>query len=212
MIASIAHPELMNIVDEKTEKTFFGGFQDWYESEWHRMAGCGPTCAANILTYLAFTRPELKALYGYETMRLADFSQHMEQEYQFVTPGNMGLNKLEMFTEGVVRFAESRGIPLTPHAFDVPGNMTHSRRHVSELAEFVQAGLASDCPIGFLNLTKGKVKNIQGWHWITITKAEIADNALVACASDEGKEICFDLRLWYHSTRMRGALAYFTKE
>jgi hypothetical protein len=63
-----------------------------------------------------------------------------------------------------------------------------------------------------LNLTKGKVKNIQGWHWITVFKADMDDNTLVTCASDEGNEICFDLRLWYLSTRMRGGLAYFTQE
>jgi hypothetical protein len=74
----------------------------------------------------------------------------------------------------------------------------------------VRVGLASDCPIAFLNLTKGRVKNIQGWHWITITSADMSDTHLSAYASDEGKQICFDLRLWYLSTRMRGGLIYFT--
>ncbi len=210
MTASILRPEHLIIADEKTDKTFLGGFQEWYANEWHRMAGCGPTCAANVLAYLAFTRPALRELYGYETMNLSDFTQHMEEVYRFVTPGNMGLNKVEMFTEGVVEFAKSRGITLAPHVFDAPGNMTRNRAPVNELAAFVKAGLESDCPIGFLNLTKGKVKNIQGWHWITITRADIDENCLITCASDEGKEICFDLRLWYLSTRMRGGLAYFT--
>ena len=212
MTASILHPEHLNIPDESTGKAYFGGFQEWYASEWNRMAGCGPTCAANVLTYLAFTRPALRSLYGYETMGLSDFKQHMEEVYRFVTPGNMGLNKVEMFTEGIERFAGSRGITLTSHVFDVPSNMTRNRPPVPELTAFVKAGLDSDCPIGFLNLTKGKVKNIQGWHWITITKADMDDNNLITCASDEGKEICFDLRLWYLSTRMRGGLAYFTQE
>jgi hypothetical protein len=212
MTAEILRPELLTITDEKTDKAFFGGFQEWYKSEWHRNAGCGPTCAANVLAYLALTRPELRSLYAYETMSLSNFAQHMEEIYRFVTPGNMGLNKAEMFTEGVVQYAKSRGISLTPYLFDVPGNMARNRAPVSELAAFVKAGLESDCPIGFLNLTKGKVKNIQGWHWITVFKADIDDNNLITCASDEGKEICFDLRLWYLSTRMRGGLAYFTQE
>ncbi len=210
MTASILHPEFLNIADEKTGNTFFGGFQEWYENEWHRMAGCGPTCAANVLSYLAKTRPELTSLYAYEAMSLTDFVKHMDDAYRFVTPGNMGLNKVEMFTEGIVQFAKSRGITLTPHVFDAPGNMARNRAPVHDLASFVKAGLEADCPIGFLNLTKGKVKNIQGWHWITITRADIDDNTLFTCASDEGKEICFDLRLWYLSTRMRGGLAYFT--
>ncbi len=210
MTASILRPGLLTIADEKAGKAFFGGFQEWYADEWHRMAGCGPTCAANVLAYLAFTRPELRSLYGYETMGLADFTRHMEEVYRFVTPGRMGLNKVEMFTHGVDGFAKSRGVALTPHVFDVPGNMAKDRAPVSGLAAFVKAGLEADCPIGFLNLTKGKVKNIQGWHWITVTRAEMDDNSLATCASDEGKEICFDLRLWYLSTRMRGGLVYFT--
>jgi hypothetical protein len=210
MTAAILHPELMTITDEKTGNTFFGGFQEWYGSEWRRNAGCGPTCAANLLAYLAFTHPECRALYAYETMSLSHFTQHMEEVYNFVTPGGMGLNKAEMFTEGVVQFAKSRGVALTAHLFDVPGNMARDRAPVTELAAFVKEGLESGCPIGFLNLTKGKVKNIQGWHWITVFKADMDDSTLITCASDEGKEICFDLRLWYLSTRMRGGLAYFT--
>jgi len=210
MNVSILHPELLTITDEKTGKAFFGGFQEWYANEWHSMAGCGPTCAANLLSYLAFTRPALRSLYAYETMRLSDFTQHMEEVYQFVTPGNMGLNRLEMFTGGVEGFSRSRGVKAASHVFNVPGNMSKNRAPVSELAEFVKTGLEADCPIGFLNLTKGKVKNIQGWHWITITKAEIDDDNLMVCASDEGNEICFDLKLWYLSTRMRGGLAYFS--
>ncbi len=212
MTYSILQPELLTITDENTGKTHWGGFQEWYANEWHRMAGCGPTAASNLTAYLAHTRPELKALYGYDSMSLADFSAHMEALYQFVTPGNMGLNRVEMFTDGVDRFARSRGISIIPHVFEVSGNLNRNRPPVLELAAFVRAGLLSDCPLAFLNLTKGRVKNIQGWHWITITKADVDDNTVTVCASDEGKEICFDLKLWYLSTRMRGGLVYFTKE
>ena len=212
MTYSILKPELLTITDELTGKTYWGGFQEWYANEWHRMAGCGPTAASNLMAYLAHTQPELKALYGYDSMTLKDFSAHMESLYQFVTPGNMGLNRVEMFTEGIDGFTKGRGLHLVPHVFEVTGNLNRNRPSVSELAAFVKAGLLSDCPLAFLNLTKGRVKNIQGWHWITITKAEVDDNTVMVCASDEGNEICFDLKLWYLSTRMRGGLVYYTKE
>lgn len=210
MIFSILHPEILTIADGESQRTSFGGDQEWYADEWHRRAGCGPTCAANVTAYLALTRPELRALYAGEDMRKSMFSAHMEEMYKFVTPGNMGLNRVEMYTRGMMNFAESRELSLQAHVFEVHGNMHRDRPPVSELAEFVRAGLASDCPIAFLNLTKGRVKNIQGWHWITITSADLSDTHLSACASDEGKQICFDLRLWYLSTRMRGGLIYFT--
>lgn len=210
MEISISRPELFNIIDEKTQNVFFGGNQDWYTEEWSRRAGCGPTCAANIMAYLALTRPALKALYGFETMSLAAFAAHMEDIYKFVTPGNMGLNRTEMFTDGVADFVKSRGISLTPHVFGVTTNMAPNRPPATALAEFVKAGLDSDCPIGFLNLTKGKVKNLQSWHWITITAANIEEKSLIAEASDEGILRRFDLRLWYLSTRLPGGLVYFT--
>ncbi len=210
MDIAILRPELFNIIDEKTLNTFFGGNQDWYTAEWSRRAGCGPTCAANILAYLALTRPALQALYGYENMSLSSFAAHMEEVYSFVTPGNMGLNRTEMFTEGVLGFAHSRGISLTPHVFGVTSNMVRGRAPATALAEFVQEGLSADCPLGFLNLTKGRVKNLQSWHWITITEAQIEGNSLIADASDEGLHRRFDLRMWYLSTRLPGGLVYFT--
>lgn len=210
MVISISQPELLTIIDEKTNKSYFGSDQEWYSSEWHRKAGCGPTCAANVLAYLAFSRPELRSLYSGGTMSLSDFAQHMEEVYKFVTPGNMGLNRVEMFSDGVAEFARSRGVSLTPHVFRTPGTISKSRPTVPELMEFVKAGLTSDCPLGFLNLTRGKVKDLQNWHWITVTEADIEENSLTAHASDEGHPIMFDLRLWYLSTRMSGGLVYFT--
>jgi len=211
MTVSVLHPEVLTIADEASGRTSFGGDQEWYADEWHRRAGCGPTCAANVTAYLALTRPGLRALYAGEDMRRAKFSAHMEDVYKFVTPGGMGLNRLEMFTDGIEEFARSRGLSLRAHAFEVYGNMHRGRPEVRALAEFVRAGLGSDCPVAFLNLTKGRVKNLQGWHWVTITGADIDDARLAASASDEGRRIEFDLRLWYLSTRMRGGLAYFTE-
>lgn len=211
MLVSIARPELITIADEKTDRTYFGGSQSWYAAEWNRRAGCGPTCAANILAYLALTRPELRALYGYETMRVESFARHMEDVYRFVTPGNMGLNRIEMFLEGVAAFAQSRGVALDPHVFGVPRAMGGKRPHAPGLARFVADGLASDCPMGFLNLARGRVKNIQGWHWVSVTAADLREDRILADASDEGERIRFDLGLWYQTTSLGGGLVYFTQ-
>lgn len=212
MIVSISRPDLLTVIDEITDSSFFGGIQSWYSTEWSRRAGCGPTCAANLTAYLAFTCPELRPLYRYDKCNLTGFLQHMEEVYKFVTPGTMGLNRIEMFSEGVSEFAKSRGVSLNPHVFRVPGNMTKSRPNMSALTEFIQAGFSCDCPLGFLNLTRGKVKNLQGWHWVTVTAADIEKNKMVVTASDEGQQISLDLRLWYLTTRMSGGLVYFTHE
>ena len=212
MNIKIAHPELLNITDDNTAEVFFGGDQGWYGEERARRAGCGPTSAATILAYLALTRPPLRSLYGPKTMSVSDFTRHMEDLYKFVTPRNMGLNRTELFAEGTAEFARNRGISLTPHVFGVVSNMVRNRASADELAEFVKAGLAADCPVGFLNLTRGRVSNLHSWHWITIIAAQIEEGKLIAEASDEGQRISFDLRLWYLSTRLRGGLVYFTHD
>ena len=210
MVYSILHPELITITDELTNSAYFGGDKSWYSRERSRRAGCGPTCAANVLSYLAFTRPKLRALYAYDNMNLSDFAMHMEEVYKFVTPRAGGLNRVEFFSDGVADFAASRGILLNPQVFSVSGNMTDGRPPVSEFIEFAKAGLLSDCPLGFLVLTRGREKKLQAWHWITITQADIEGTSAIASASDEGINRSFDLRLWYLSTRMRGGLVYFT--
>ena len=209
MVLSIQHPELLTITDEVSGERHFGGFQEWYALEWNRLSGCGPTCAANVLSYLALTRPELRPLYPYETMDIGDFTRFMEDVFPFVKPGKMGLNRVEMFSDGITGFAQNRGIALKPQVFRVSGCRSGNREGTAELAEFVRAGLKADCPLGFLNLSRGKEKTLQNWHWITVTAADMEEEKLIACASDEGKEIRFDLKLWFLTTRMSGGLVYF---
>ena len=211
MRVSVTRPELLCITDNQSETASYGGDQAWYAEEWNRMAGCGPTCAANVTAYLAGSRPGLQTLYHGDSMTKSQFAQHMEEVFRFVTPGAMGLNRLDMFTGGMDRFLASRGVQLKAHVFEVSGNMRRDRQPADALTAFVREGLEADCPLAFLNLTNGRVKNLQSWHWITVTGAEADDGSLITTASDEGREIRFDLRLWYLSTRMRGGLIYYTE-
>lgn len=210
MKATILHPEALNIPDTHRKTVYYGGDQEWYREEWPRKAGCGPTSAANITAYLAMTRPAMRPLYSREDTHIENFAEHMEEVFHYITPGHMGLNRLEMYTDGMEQFVGSRGVALQPHVFETVGNMCCERHSVEALGYFLMDGLACDCPIAFLNLTRGRVKNLQGWHWITITGVDMSDGHLYAMASDEGKEITIDLRLWYMTTRMRGGFIYFT--
>lgn len=211
MLISVSHPEFMTITDSQARQSYFGGAQEWYSFEWGRIAGCGPTCAANLLAYLALTRPALRDLYRGRSRDRIEFLRHMEEIFPFVTPGPMGLNRVELFSKGVVAFAASRDVLLTPHVFAVTGNRNPGRPPVSALVAFVRAGLAADCPLAFLNLSRGRVKNLQNWHWVSITSVDIETDQLTARASDEGIPREFNLRLWYLSTQMSGGLVYFTQ-
>ncbi len=209
MIVSIEKPELLRITDSVEHKIYFGADQAWYAKAWNREAGCGPTCASNITAYLAQTRDNCKELFQPESLERRDFILHMEEIFRYITPGVMGVNHVDRFTKGITRFAGDRGIELVPRVFSVENCFT-KKRNPEELAGFVQKGLSADCPLAFLNLSKGEETRIQGWHWITIISADIREDSIIAAASDEGKEIEFDLRLWYLTTRMHGGLIYIS--
>ena len=37
------------------------------------------------------------------------------------------------------------------------------------MINFVRLGLDQDCPVAFLNLSNGRLTNLDSWHWVTIT-------------------------------------------
>ena len=207
----LKHPNLLTITDKTKNKTYYGPDQAWFTDKWRTKAGCGPTSAALVTAYLAFTRPHLRALYAPSEMAQDDFISHMDDLFEFVTPGLMGLNKISLFTKGVTDFASSRNIRLISHKLDVEKVLLGKREATPLIADFVADGLSSDCPISFLALSNGKENKLQNWHWITITSAEIDNTEVIVHASDEGHEIVFDLQLWYRTTSLSGGLVYFTE-
>lgn len=207
MTVSIKKPELLNITDSFEHKTYFGADQVWYRKVWDREAGCGPTCASNITAYLAQTRDNYKELFVPNSLERKDFVGHMENLFRYVTPGAMGVNHVDKFVKGITQFAKDRGVQIETKVFSVENCITR-KRNPEKLMEFVRQGLLSDCPLAFLNLSRGEEISLQAWHWITITGADIRENSLIATASDEGRIIEFDLLRWYLTTRMHGGLIY----
>ena len=54
--------------------------------------------------------------------------------------------------------------------------------------------------MAFLNLHNGKVRELDWWHWVTITALEDGRADLL----DSGKALTIDFRLWYETTKRRG--------
>ncbi len=192
---------------------YHGGDQEWYADEWHRRAGCGPTTAATLLYYLAQRDADKRALWPTASSRTrADFQQLMDLIWNYVTPGLRGLNQSSMFVDGVHRYAAERGVALRAHALDVPETIG-KRRQFARFREFLLAGLAADGPVAFLNLSNGKVDNLHSWHWVTLVAAPDAGDAAAAAelpvvALDEGKTFAFDLKCWYDTSLLGGALVW----
>ena len=152
---ALAHPEALQIVGP--EGPTWGADQDWYRTFWQQRAGCGPTTASEQLAYVARIR-HIPALCPLEILRREPFVDYMEQVWDYVTPGHKGLNKVSMFTDGVERFAASRGVALTARALEVPAGegrpglpacldfvITHELVHLMEPSHNKRFHMLLDC-------------------------------------------------------------------
>ncbi|MDF2802848.1 MAG: hypothetical protein K0S61_2751 [Anaerocolumna sp.] len=208
MNISIKSPEVFNIYNSLENKTYFGGNQEWYHKKWNKDSGCGPTSAANITAYLALTRERFRNLYPGKSMEQNEFAKHMEEMFHYITPGPMGVNSIDKYIDGFMNYVNEKEVELTPKNLSVD-LCNYKKRDAKVLEEFVLEALSKDCPIAFLNLSKGAESKLQGWHWITITHARIEEDDIIAIASDEGIKREFSLKLWYLTTKMHGGLIYF---
>lgn len=205
---TIKHPEYLMIEESLLNKDSFGGDQAWYPKAWARKAGCGATCAANITAYLALTREKYASLYQQTSKSRDDFLKHMEELYRYVKPGPMGVNHIEKYKKGVLKYAKAKGVTLQGNTLSTEKNTKH-QRSAEELIRFTKNAMLADSPIAFLNLSRGDETHLQDWHWITITSTRMEEGSILATASDEGKVREFDLLLWYVTTTMHGGLVYF---
>jgi len=185
------------------DKEAFGGDQSWYEEIWHQNAGCGPTTASNLVWYLASTRPGLGKLCTYDGSCQEGFLALMDDVWEYVTPGNYGLNKPEMLYDGVVRYGADRGIPFTWKLFAIPRQQCR-RSSLQEMKDFVTGALSRDVPVAFLNLSNGKLNNLDSWHWVTLSSYD--PDTGMGEISDQGGSKEIDLTLWYETTIMGGAM------
>ncbi len=191
-----------------------GGDQEWYADEWHRRAGCGPTTAATLSYYLAQRDETLRPLWPTASIRnREDFIRLMDRIWTFVTPGMGGLNRACMFTTGMERFAADCSVPLTAHVLEIPESL-FPRKGFAHFLSFLRRGLEADCPVAFLNLSNGRTERLHSWHWITIVAAEWddenTDSCLVATVCDEAATFDIDLKCWYDTSLLGGALVWFS--
>ena len=89
--------------------------------------------------------------------------------------------------------------------------LTHDLSCAVEALQMVEdvsarAGLEEECPVAFLNLCRGKVKELDWWHWVTIIAME-GDRVTIL---DSGREFDIDLALWYATTKKRGGFVRVT--
>lgn len=204
-ILSLSRPQAMDILCQDGTRAH-GADQDWYSLPWRQRAGCGPTAASVQMAYLAALRPSLAALCPLKEREQETFVTYMDKVWEYVTPGNHGLNRVEMYTGGVARFCSACGVGLVPRALEVPAGDT--RPSFERCVSFIRAGLASDCPVAFLNLDNGAVEALDKWHWVLLSALEEGDRGTLVTVVDSGKTFPIDLKLWYDTARDLGGFVW----
>jgi len=125
----------------------------------------------------------------------------MEAVWQFITPSIMGVHTVQHFSQGLEKFAKDHAIQMSCKTLDYPRNRK-KRPPTSDVIGFIAAGLDADCPVAFLNLSSGDIKELDSWHWVTIVKLQIDETTegYRAEAYDGDKTIWFDLQRWCETT------------
>ncbi len=213
-ISSIRSPEILQVKME-SGKISQGISQEWLPDKWKRMSGCGPCSCANILYYLSRRSENLKNLYPFvnkaeEVILQSEGVNFVLDIWNHLSPGSMGVNTVEMFTQGAQAYVGNRGETLEVSGVHVPGKKY--RKHGFEYyVDYLEKGLNSDCPVAFLNLSNGDEVKLDSWHWVTIISMERSSDYSQVRVNivDDMRINNIDFKKWFDTTLLGGALAYF---
>jgi hypothetical protein len=191
------------LIKDASERSYYGGDQEWFGSrkEYRKEAACGATTCANILGYLAQTHAELAALAPYDLHSKDGFLAFMKAVYPYVRPGLIGIMPAD-FTRGATKYSERLGIALKYDTLTVPA-ASSKRPGADAMFSFLHAAIADDLPVAFLNLSSGRVKNLDSYHWVTLIGIDAEKDACRIV--DNGRLLDVELKKWLRRSTLGGA-------
>lgn len=208
MIYSIRHPEYFEVHSGQDEASCYGCDQEWYNSEWQRLSGCGPTAASNIIYYLSRTKPRACKL-DVQNDRGGCLAL-MEEVWTYVTPTEEGVDTTKKFYDALRAYFDAVGTRTAAEICDIPENKDE-RPALKEVLDFLITAMENDAPVAFLNLCNGDETNLEEWHWVTVISLRCdegkAQSHLIIL--DEGQFKKIDLGLWHNTTELGGGFVYF---
>ncbi len=192
-------------IEINIENNLYYGFdQDWHTGYFHKMAGCGPTTATMLLNYLRL-RDSLNIPINHNN--LDELKKSLNNVFNYVTPGAHGVNKTSMFVDGINKFILEHKLNYKCEELVINKGFD-KRPNLDEAIDFIKKGIDCDCPIAFLSLSKGDIKVIDSWHWMTIVS--IVDK--IVTFYDNGKKESFDIEVWLKTSKLGGGFVYLIKE
>ncbi len=204
---SIVDLDLFKVIDEITDKTYYGSNQEWYGKWWKRLSGCGPSVASNLMLYL---NNRQSASGSGRIITKTDCQLLMEEIWKYMTPSIQGISTTKKFSQAVLSYSNSKGLSFKQVVLDVP-KKKENRPELSAVLDFLKDALLIDTPVAFLNLDNGKEKNLDAWHWVTITSFEYEEEGNYALLDiiDNGIIKRIDLASWLDATKLGGGFVYF---
>jgi hypothetical protein len=202
MMMTLANTDAF-LIRDASGGSYYGGDQEWFGSrkEYRKEAACGATTCANILGYLAQTRPSLAGLAPHNLGDKDGFLDFMKAVYPYVRPGLIGIMPAD-FTRGATEYSARLGFEFEYDMLTVPASSS-KRPSPDAMYRFLNAALADDLPVAFLNLSGGRVKNLDSYHWVTLIGLE---EKTVACRIvDNGRLLDVELMKWLRRSTLGGA-------
>lgn len=193
---TIKHPEYLHIHDG--DNIYMGAHQEWYEKMWQKRAGCGPTTASMVISYL-FSKSYEQSVY----IEKSDFLELMNEIWFFVTPGYRGVNSTSIFIRGCHEFAQKNNFDIEiQHLNVLPDKRLRPTKQ--EVSDFIAKSILNDSPVAFLNLHNGEEKNLDRWHWVLLVSFDPDDGT--ALMYDQGESKYINVFLWLNTTVFGGGL------
>jgi hypothetical protein len=206
----LKRPALLQVRDEEGT-ILYGCDQTWYPSYWKRLSGCGPSTASNLVLYL-----QRRGVIG-TTIAVSDkrsFVDLMELMWKYVTPRYQGVHLLSQFYRGVDQYLVGIGSKLPYTFLEIPKERS-ARPSLAKTVGFIVEALARDVPVAFLNLSRGNLKNLDEWHWVTVVgiRWNEPSDSYLAMIHDASRQWEIDIGQWYRTTnRGGGFIAFYPEE
>ena len=184
---------------------YYGGYQDWLTelgiSQFYADRSCGVTAAANMMYYMATHVPGKSALYNQSSsLTKAKFNAFQRSVYDYLNPSIVGVPFLSNMINGVVNYAASRNVTLTP--ITSPAAWTHSN-----VLNYMKTGLNAESPVLVLNWNS-PIPDLE-LHWVTVTKIYGDNVSMYMVTSNWGERETYDFNTWVDGSSFNKGVIYF---
>ena len=130
----------------------------------------------------------------------AKFNAFQRSVYDYLNPSIIGVPTLNSMINGVVDYAASRGVTLTP--ITSPASWTHSN-----VLNYMRTGLNAESPVLVLNWNS-PIADLD-WHWVTVTKIYGDNVSMYMVTSNWGERETYDFNTWVNGSSVYKGTIYF---